>query len=90
MAHDFLTALSGAYADPYFDAVFAPKVDLRKLPKYGIEPKTWLKVQVTGQFDHPAARTCRGVKEDTDPTVTAEIVLMCRNVFVITAIKAVP
>lgn len=90
VAHDFLTALSGAYADPYFDAVFAPKVDLRKLPRYGIEPRTWLKVQVTGQFDHPAARTCRGVKEDTDPPSAPEIVLMCRNVFVITAIKALP
>lgn len=90
VAHDFLTVLDGDTADPSFDAVFAPKVDLTRLPKYGIEPRAWLKVRFTGQFDHPAARTCRGVKEDTDPPSPPEIVLECRIIFVITAIRAVP
>lgn len=88
--HDFLTDLEGDNLDNQLEAVFAPKVDLTKLPKYGIEPKTWLKVQFTGQFDHPAARTCLGVKEDSDPPSPPEIVLECRDIFVITSIRAVP
>lgn len=90
VAHDFLTDLEGDNLEHQLETVFAPKVDLLRLPKYGIEPRTWIKVRFTGQFDHPAARTCRGVKEDSDPPSPPEILLECRAIFVITSIRAVP
>lgn len=85
--HDVLTDLSGDQLVDQMDAVLAPNVSSKGLV-YGIEPKTWLKVKVTGQFDHPAARTCRARRQDTDPPPPAEVVMICRETFVITSIKA--
>ncbi len=87
--HDYITALTGKTMDTSFDAILAPGVSTKKL-KYGIDPKDWLKVRVVGQFDYPAARTCKGVKQDADPPSPAEVVLGCREKFVITSIKAAP
>jgi hypothetical protein len=44
-------------------------------------------VRITGQFDYPAARTCRGVRQDSDPPSPAEIILGCRKTFVITKVE---
>jgi hypothetical protein len=83
--HDYITNLRGAFMSNYFDAVLAPSVSTKTL-HYGIDPQDWLRVRITGQFDYPAARTCRGVKQDSDPPPPASVILRCRSIFVITAI----
>jgi hypothetical protein len=87
--HDYLTGLKGSVMSSYFDAVLAPNVSAKGL-HYGIEPKDWLRVRITGQFDFPAARTCRGVKQDSEPPPPASVILGCRSMFVITSIQVAP
>lgn len=73
--------------DVVVDAIIEPGLDISDLEP-GPEPEFWLDVEVTGRFDHPAARTCRGVAQDTPVPITAEaVVLACRTQFVITAIE---
>ena len=69
-------------------AVIDPKVDIHRLNP-GPDVPDWLRVTVTGRFDHPAAQTCRGVSDgEKVPLTPTEIVLDCRATFVISAIKA--
>ena len=69
-------------------AVIDPKLDIHRLNP-GPDVPEWLRVTVTGRFDHPAARSCRGVSNGENvPLTRAEIVLDCRATFVISALKA--
>jgi hypothetical protein len=70
-------------------AAFAPGVDTSRLHP-GPEPSGWIRVKVTGQFDHPAARTCHGVSgEEEVPLDPDAIILACRAQFAITSIEVV-
>lgn len=82
--------------DPYsmltgqMDAVIAPgaKHNPGKLTA-GTEPKDWVLVSITGQFDHPAARSCQGVAgEEPVPWTADQIVLDCRATFVIISMRS--
>jgi hypothetical protein len=82
---------AGDYADlgDQVDAAFAPGVDSSRLHP-GSAPPRWIRVKVTGQFDHPAARTCHGVSgEEEVPLDPDAIILACRAQFAITSIAVV-
>ena len=73
-------------------AVWAPDVDLSIAAEPGAPPEAWPTVEVTGQFDHPAARTCKRVpnQEDTpDYRLPALTILDCRTQFVVTSLREV-
>jgi hypothetical protein len=63
---------------------FDPSLDLGGLPGRARSDPRGVAVHVTGQFDHPAARTCRS-ERDTAPEL---VVLGCRAQFVVTSISA--
>ena len=69
-----------------FPAV-APEVDLGIVPGPDTPFDLLPIVEVTGQFDHPAARTCRNVLvfEDSPPPEPAITVFHCRRRFVVTS-----
>ena len=70
------------------NAIIDPKVNTDGF-KPGVEESQWTPVTVTGRYDHPAAKDCKGVSTDGStkvPRTRAEIVLGCRATFVITAI----
>jgi hypothetical protein len=78
-----------SYADvgDQVDAAFAPGVDTSRLHPGG-EPRDWIRVRLTGQFDHPVARTCHGVSDgETVPLDPDAIILACRAQFAITSIE---
>jgi hypothetical protein len=66
-----------------------PGMDHAAIPPIG--PGSWAELTVQGQYDHPAARTCRA--EWTDSSSAAEpqppelVVLGCRTQFVITGVE---
>ena len=45
---------------------WSPDVDLSIAPPIESPPEDWPFVEVTGQFDHPAAETCRWLDDDPD------------------------
>lgn len=55
---------------------------LRTLPEPGTD------VEITGQFDHPAAQTCRetGSMPGESPAPVEEMIERCRNYFVVTEV----
>ena len=68
--------------------IIDPKVDTNGFTP-GVDEPGWIPVTVTGRYDHPAAKNCKGVSTDGStkvPLTRAEIVLGCRATFVITAI----
>src|SRR5262249_6566060 len=69
--------------------IIDPTVDLKPF-KPCVDEADWIPVRVTGRFDHPAAKTCKGVSQDGGttkvPYVRAQLVLGCRATFVITQI----
>ena len=68
------------------NSIIDPKVDVRAFHP-GVEEPDWLKVRLTGRFDHSAAKTCHGVSNgEPVPYPRDEIVLGCRATFVITKI----
>jgi hypothetical protein len=96
--------LDGCQVDPPFLAAvdnlslivgpqWVPEIDRTIVPHNTATPDTWPVVEVTGQFDHPAARTCRNRLDDPttdvpepDPALT---VLNCRDWFVVTSMHEV-
>jgi len=77
---------------PFFPT-WAPEVDLRTLPDPGSEPEDLPIVEVTGLYDHPAARTCQSRRNfeepDTPAPDPAETVFYCRLQFVVTSLRNV-
>ncbi len=63
---------------------FDPSIDLGGLPGRARSDPRGVAVHVTGQFDHPAARTCRSERK----TAPELVVLGCRAQFVVTSISA--
>jgi hypothetical protein len=72
--------------------VWAPDVDLSIAAEPGAPPEEWPTVEVTGQYDHPDARTCRRVPnvENTPEYRMPEwTILDCRNQFVVTSMRLI-
>ena len=72
---------------------WAPGVDTTMVPDLSDGPDAWPVVEVTGEFDHPAAATCRNRLDDPntdvpepDPALT---ILNCRTWFVVTSMHQV-
>jgi hypothetical protein len=85
-APNYLVALD---SDESLHPAWSPDVDLSFAPDVEAPPEAWPTVEVTGLFDHPAARTCRLSDESTssptpDPAMT---ILECRNQFVVTSLR---
>ena len=78
----------------YFYVSLDPAIDRGTLPEYydDLGNIIWVTVEVTGQYDHPAARTCRGKSEpDGDqPPEPEAVVAICRGQFVVTSISFPP
>jgi len=66
--------------------ILDPGVDVAGLST--LRPGSFLKVNVTGQYDHPAARTCRTASgpQHSPPEL---VVLDCRSRFVVTSLAVV-
>ena len=68
----------------FLDNAWGPDVDMGIAARPAAPPEMWPTVEVTGQFDHPAARTCQG-----GPLLQAMTVLACRNKFVVTSMREI-
>jgi hypothetical protein len=71
---------------------WAPEVDLSMAAEPGAPPEDWPTVEVTGQFDHPAARTCTrtsNLEGTPDYRLPALTILDCRTQFVVTSMREV-
>ena len=72
--------------------VWAPGVDLSIAAPPAAPPEMWPTVEVTGQFDHPEASTCRKPSDGPDTPdnhLPALTVLTCRNIFVVTSMRKI-
>jgi hypothetical protein len=66
-------------------------------PELQERPECWSVIEGTGQFDHPAAQTCEGVSSNSaigeeppwPPPTKAEVVLLCRQQFVVQSFEVV-
>ncbi|HET7473396.1 MAG TPA: hypothetical protein VFJ71_09745 [Candidatus Limnocylindrales bacterium] len=68
------------------NSVIDPDLDVRGFTP-GVEEPEWLRVHLTGRFDHPDAKTCHGVGTGQPvPYPRDQIVVSCRATFVITKI----
>ncbi len=86
----FLVPADGSTEVALFSA-WEPGVDLSLAPEPGASPSSWPVVQVTGTYDHEAARTCTSrqnyVEAGVEAPEPARVVLECRTRFVVTAIE---
>lgn len=84
-----------AWESPSYHPVFAVELEPNLLHPEIYLPENWRLVSVTGQFDHPLARTCRSVA-NADPDFPAPkpdpavVVLACRASFVVTELELMP
>lgn len=88
-----LTPIDPEFPDFFFHPSWQPGVDLGIAPEPGTELADQPIVEVTGTFDHPAARTCRNRLLDEDSTVPepdpVRTVFLCRVLFVVTSMREV-
>ena len=89
----FLSSLEGEPDTRDFGAPLDPAIDRGTLPADydDLGNEIWTAVEVTGQYDHPAARTCRGksVPDGDQPPTPEAVVAFCRSQFVVTSIQVV-
>jgi hypothetical protein len=73
--------------DSYFESVIVPSLDTGAF-RPGPERKDWIRVKVTGHFDHKAAPKCKGISFESYASVPVrdEIITRCRATFVLTGI----
>jgi hypothetical protein len=74
-----------------FASAAVPMLEMHAAPGSGVDrghPGGGAKVQVIGHFDDPAASACRvvSVQPGFQAPTLAEVVLACREAFVVTAI----
>jgi hypothetical protein len=81
-------ALLDPDTDELITPAFHPQSGARALGS-GTQDPDPIPVTVTGLFDHPAAKTCKGVpaKPSSKVPSRAEIILGCRTTFAVTAIE---
>jgi hypothetical protein len=68
------------------EVVLDPSIDVTRLKT--LAPRSYLRVNVTGQYNHPSARTCRRTR-DAGPMPPELVVLGCRSQFVVTRLTVV-
>jgi hypothetical protein len=69
---------------------WSPEVDLSFAPAVEAPPEAWPTVEVTGNFNHPEARTCRSSGTTDSPAPDpAYTILRCRMEFVVTSMREV-
>ena len=73
---------------------WGPDLDLGIAAPPAAPPEMWPTVEVTGQFDHPAATTCEADTAEDTTELAAEVhqaraVLACRNAFVVTSMRVI-
>ena len=93
-AAEFITDLVALNAILRLFVVWGPTVDLSMAAPPAAPPEMWPTVEVTGQFDHPAAISCESDTADDLTELAAEIhqaraVLACRNAFVVTSLRVI-
>jgi hypothetical protein len=85
----FLSPLEGE-RNYDFAVKLDPAIDRGTLPVFfdDLGIPIWTTVEVTGQYDHPEARHCRGrsVPDGDQPPKPEAVVLGCRREFVVTSI----
>lgn len=87
--------LSPLEREPNYDfpVKLDPAIDRGTLPAFvdDLGIPIWTTVAVTGQYDHPEARTCRGksVPDGEQPPKPEAVVAYCRSQFVVTWIQVV-
>ena len=74
---------------PILQPAWLPEVDTKMAGDPSAPHDSWPIVEVTGQFDHPAASTCRNVQLDTDVPEPdrAQTIVNCRTKFVVTSMS---
>lgn len=86
----FLSPLEGE-PNYGFGVTLYPTIDLTTLPALfdDLGNSIWTVVEVTGQYDHPEARTCRGksVPDGEQPPTPEAVVAYCRSQFVVTSVR---
>ena len=89
----YLAPLGTAVPEDTLIPVWAPDIDFSIAPDPQAPPEDWPVVEVTGEYDHPEARSCRARPSDDsedfpepDPALT---VLFCRADLVITSMREV-
>jgi len=89
-ATEYATDLVAPNAIHRLGVVWDPDVDLSIAARPAAPEDMWPTVKVTGQFDHPAAKTCQkpnpGLPDDLH---RAQTVLTCRNMFVVTSMRLI-
>jgi hypothetical protein len=89
-ATEYATDLVAPNAVHRLLVVWDPDVDLSIAARPAASEEMWPTVEVIGQFDHPAARTCQtpnpGIPDDVH---RAQTVLTCRNMFVVTSMRLI-
>ena len=89
----FLAQLGTGLVEASLTPVWAPDVDLSIAPDPQASPEDWPTVEVTAQFDHPDAKSCRAQPDNELPDAPepdpAPIVLFCRAQLVITSMREV-
>ena len=74
----------------FIEIAWSPGVDLSIAARPAAPPDDWPTVEVTGQFDHPAAMTCQMPNPGIpDHVHRAQTVLTCRNRFVVTSMHVI-
>jgi hypothetical protein len=73
--------------DKSLHPAWSPDVDLSIAPPIESPPEDWPFVEVTGQFDHPAAETCRWLDDDPDRWAFVPAAFVCRQRFVVTSMR---
>jgi len=90
-ASDFVLSPLEGEPNYEFSALLDPAIDPRTLPAFfdDLGNTIWTVVEVTGQYDHPEARTCRGksVPDGEQPPKPEEVVAYCRSQFVVTSVR---
>ena len=88
-APNYLVDVAGEEWDKSLHPAWSPEVDLSIAPPAESSPEEWPLVEVTGQFDHPAARTCRPLDDDPDRWAFEPVEVVCRRRFVVTSMQQV-
>ena len=87
--YDALAPRGDRPVEDYFLVSLDPAIDREALPEYGAEAEIWTAVEVTGRYDHSAARSCQATAgpDELQPPTAAAVVLDCRSRFVVTSVR---
>jgi hypothetical protein len=88
-APNYVVDVAGEEWDKSLHPAWSPDVDLTIAPPAESPPDSWPHVEVTGQFDHPSARTCRALDDDPDRWAFEPAEVTCRRRFVVTSMHLI-